>query len=244
MDIFTKFYQYFESGFRYIFNFWERVAPFFFEHLRLGAIALVISLVLALPIGIAISRRRLRWLATPTLSFLGILYTLPSLAFLALLVPIFGLNPLNTVIVLVVYCQTMLVRNISLGLIGIDGSIIEAARGMGMSGWQMLWRVELPLAMPVIVAGLRIATLAIISITTVGAWVGANTLGKLFQEQIPRKEAAGIILVVIIALLFDQLYRLIERITGGYRRKQPITKRTAAVNQPSALSNETPAVTG
>jgi osmoprotectant transport system permease protein len=228
IEAIQKFYSFFEQGFRYIFDRWgDRVAPFFFEHLRITGISLAIAVLIAFPIGLLISR--VRWLAPPVLGFLGIIYTIPSLAFLAFLVPVYGLTATTTIVVLVAYAQTMLVRNTALGFLGIDRSIIEAAVGMGMNRWQVLWRVEFPLALPIIVAGMRIATLAIISIATIGAWAGAETLGKLFQEDNPRKIAAGIICVVLMALVADQLYRLIERAASTHRRKPASTRKPMLV---------------
>jgi osmoprotectant transport system permease protein len=123
----------------------------------------------------------------------------------------------------------MMVRNIALGFNSIDPAVIEAARGMGMGKLQTLWRVEFPLALPVIIAGLRIATLATISIATIGAWVGAETLGKLFQDDNPRKIAAGIILIVLMALVADQLYRLVERLSNRHRRQPVAVRNTQTV---------------
>ncbi len=226
MNPFEKFILFFSDGFKYLFERWgDRVAPFFWEHLRITGIALAVALLIAFPIGLLISK--VRWLSTPVLGFLGILYTIPSLAFLAFLVPVYGLTPLTTIVVLILYAQTMLVRNIALGFAGIDRAVIEAAVGMGMNRWQILWRVELPLALPVMLAGMRIATLALISIATIGAWAGAETLGKLFQDDNPRKIAAGIICVVGVALVADQLYRLLERLATTYRRRPAVAKRVA-----------------
>ncbi|MEI6043706.1 MAG: ABC transporter permease [Chloroflexota bacterium] len=223
MDIFQKFYHYFENGFIYIFDRWERVSPRFSEHLQMVGLSLGIALLIALPLGFLISR--VRWLSAPVLGVLGVLYTIPSLAFLAFFVPVYGLGFTTTVIVLVIYAQTMLVRNIALGFTGIDRSILEAARGMGMSSSQVFWQVELPLATPVIVAGIRITTLSIISIATVGAWVGAGGLGQLLRVDNPRLNAAGIICVILIALVADQLYRVLELVTGGYRHRQAVDLR-------------------
>ncbi len=226
-----KFYQFFERGFNYIFEQWDaRVSAFFWEHLRITGIAIVVAVLIALPLGLLVSR--VRWLATPILGFLNILYTIPSLAFLALLIPFTGLNPITTILVLIMYSQTMLVRNIALGLNAIDPATLEAARGMGMNKWQVLWKVELPLALPVMIAGLRIASLATISIATVGAWVGANTLGQLFRDDNPRKIAAGIILIALIAIVVDQVYRLIERAASQYRRKPAPAKKVASITKP------------
>ncbi|MDB5081911.1 MAG: hypothetical protein JWP00_3835 [Chloroflexi bacterium] len=214
-----NFFEYIQSGFQYIFERWDRVAPSFFEHLRLTGFSLGVALLIAVPLGILVSR--VGWISTPVLGILGILYTIPSLAFLAFLVPFYGLGFTTTVIVLIIYAQTQLVRNIALGFKGIDPAILEAARGMGMSKWQTFWRVELPLAIPIAVAGMRIATLSIISIATVGAFVGAGGLGEMIKPtNAPRRIAAGIICVIAIAVLADQLFRLLERALSGYRYKK------------------------
>ncbi len=213
-----------QQGFTYIFEHWDRIELFFWEHLKITGVSLAIALVIALPLGVLISR--VHWLSAPVLSVLGILYTVPSLAFLAILVPVYGLGFTTVVIVLVAYAQTMLVRNVALAFNGIDPSIIEAARGMGMSGWQTFYKVELPLAVPIILAGMRIATLAIVSIATIGAWVGADSLGKLIKPtNSSTRIMAGILLIIFIAVVADQLYRLVERLAGGYLRKQPALER-------------------
>ncbi len=212
-------FEYIRSGFQYIFEHWDRISPGFFQHLQLTGFSLGVSLVIAIFLGVLISR--VNWLSAPVLGILGILYTIPSLAFLAFLVPVYGLGFTTTVIVLIVYAQTQLVRNIALGFKGIDPSILEAARGMGMSKWQTFWKVEVPLAVPIAVAGMRIATLSIISIATVGAFVGAGGLGQYIKpSNAPRIIAAGIILVITIAVLADQLFRLLERSLAGYRYKK------------------------
>ena len=208
--------QYFSDGFKYITGKWERVEPNFIGHLQLVGVTLLIATAIAFPLGLLISRQRR--LATVVLGILGVLYTIPSLAFLALVVPFTGLSQTTTIIVLVVYAQTMLVRNIMLGLTGVDPAILEAARGMGMSRWQVLRQVEMPLALPVIIAGFRIATLVTISVATIGALVGANGLGQLVLDNNDRRRAAGIILVVAIALVADLGYRLLEYWASGHTR--------------------------
>lgn len=215
----VDFFEFVRSGFQYLFEHWDRISPGFFQHLQLTGFSLAVALLIAIPLGILVSR--VEWISAPVLGVLGILYTIPSLAFLAFLVPIYGLGFTTTVIVLIVYAQTQLVRNISLGFKGIDPSILEAARGMGMSKWQTFWKVELPLAVPIAVAGMRIATLSIISIATVGAFVGAGGLGQYLKPNTaPRIVAAGIICIIAIAVLSDQIFRLIERALAGYRYKK------------------------
>jgi osmoprotectant transport system permease protein len=218
MSFFVDLYRYLEQGFLYIFNQWDRVSKFFFNHLNICWWSLLISILIAFPLGLLVSR--VRRLYSPTMGVLNILYTIPSLAFLALVVPFFGLSATTTIIVLVAYAQTILVRNIAVGFNGVDSSVVEAARGMGMSGWQRLYKVEFPLALPVILAGLRVAALAIISIATIGAWVGAETLGELMRTDNPRLNSAGIICVVFIALVADQIFRLFERWSVRWRISQ------------------------
>ena len=219
-----NFFEYIASGFQYIFEHWDRVSPSFIEHLQITGFSLAVALLVAIPFGVLISR--VQWLSTPILSVLGVLYTIPSLAFLAFLVPIYGLGFTTTVIVLIIYAQTQLVRNIALGFRGIDPAILEAARGMGMSNWQIFYKIEIPLAAPIAVAGMRIATLSIISIATVAAFVGAGGLGTLIKPtKAPRIIAAGIIMVILIAVIADQLFRLLERLLAGYRtRRMPKPK--------------------
>lgn len=129
----------------------------------------------------------------------------------------------------------MLVRNTALGFNGIDQAILEAARGMGMNKWQTFRRVELPLAVPVIIAGMRIATLAIISIATIGAYVGAGGLGKLiFRDPTNYPQvAAAVICIIFIAIAADQIYRLLQRLIAGYRyAKTRNAKLPNVVSQP------------
>jgi osmoprotectant transport system permease protein len=146
---------------------------------------------------------------------LGVLYTVPSLALLVFLIPFIGLGFRLAVTALVVYAQLVLVRNVAVGLRGVDQSIVEAARGIGMSAWQRLLRVELPLALPVIIAGLRVATLSIIAIATIAALVNAGGLGRLLFDGVSQSNRAkiyvGALTVSLLAISCDQLLRLFER---------------------------------
>jgi osmoprotectant transport system permease protein len=145
------------------------------------------------------------------------LYTVPSLALLVLLlmIPSIGLGSDNATIVLVLYAQVILVRNVVVGLNGVDRDIVEAAEGMGMSAWQRLIRIEMPLALPVIIAGIRIAAVTIIGIATVAALVNAGGLGRLLFDGISRSNdemiVAGAIGAGTLAALVNSLLRLLER---------------------------------
>lgn len=200
----------------YFINNFDDVASRFGEHLYMTLIALGIALIIALPIGFLITRYKR--LEGPVMGFLSVLYTIPSLALLTLLLPFVGLGLENAIIVLVTYAQVILVRNIVVGLNSVDQAVIEAARGMGMSTWQRLLRVELPLALPIILAGIRIATVAIIGIGTVAALINAGGLGRLLFDGVsqnnPQKIIAGGVGAAALAGLANTILRLLERRTA------------------------------
>jgi osmoprotectant transport system permease protein len=132
-----------------------------------------------------------------------------------LLIPLFGLGTTPEIIALVAYAQLVLVRNIVVGLTGLDPAVVEAARGMGMSGWQRFRQVELPLALPLMLAGVRLATLSIIAIGTVAALVGAGGLGTPLLIDVTtgdtHKIIAGSIAVAVLAFGANAILRLLER---------------------------------
>lgn len=209
-------------------NFADRVI----EHFYLTGLTLVLSLLIALPLGLLISRQRA--LQGPVLSVLGVIYTIPSLALLAALVPLLGLGTVPAVTALVLYSQLTLVRNVAVGFGGVDPAAVEAARGMGMTPGQVLWRVEVPLALPVILAGMRIATLAIISLTTIAAWIGAGGLGQVIRDGVQRDDnrliLAGVLAVTVMALGADAIYRLIEWLNTGYLRSPQAARLAEAID--------------
>lgn len=182
------------------------------EQLWLAFAALALASVLALPLGVLAARKPS--IRGPLLGFLGVLYTIPSLALFVLLIPLMGLGFGPALVALVVYAQIILVRNVAVGLLGVDPSALEAARGMGMTAWQRFWRVELPLAAPVILAGARLATLTTISISTLAALINAGGLGTLLfmgvSQGNPEKIIAGALAVSALALAASALMRALE----------------------------------
>jgi len=206
----------------YLFDHWREVLELTREHIQLCAIAIGLALLFAIPLGIVIAAYP--GMRTPTLVLLGAIYTIPSLAFLAFLIPEFGLGAKPAVIVLAAYAQLALVRNIQSGLSGVDRTVLEAASGVGMTGWQSLMRVRLPLALPVLIAGLRIATVSTISLATVTAWIDAGGLGTLLFDGIafnrPSMILAGTVAITALALSADLLLRLAERATPASRAMQ------------------------
>lgn len=169
---------------------WDQVLIALGEHLVISATALAIAFALSLAIGIWAARNG-RVLAV-ALSVSGFLYTIPTLALLALLIPLVGLGKTNAIITMVAFSLLILIRNVAAGIRAVPAEVVDAARGMGMGGFQILARVELPLALPVIVAGLRIAAVTVISVTVVAAYVNAGGLGAIILTGIQTDHAPKI----------------------------------------------------
>ncbi|MBV8155100.1 MAG: ABC transporter permease [Candidatus Eremiobacteraeota bacterium] len=190
-----------------------RVGSLTLAHVELVAVALIAACAIALPLGLLAARRPALsgWL----LGALGALYTIPSLALLALLVEAAGLGPAPIVVALVLYAQFMLARNVVAGITGVDRAQVDAARGLGMSPPQILVRVEIPQALPVMIGGVRVAAIASIAIATLGGYVGAGGLGVLIFNGLtlhqPSMIVAGSLAASILAIVADGLLRLAER---------------------------------
>lgn len=213
MDALEPFIQPIQAGLTYLASNPALVWRLFVEHLRLTGVALALALLIAVPLGVLIAR--VAWLRGPVLGVLGVIYTIPSLALFVLLIPFTGLGTTSATIALVAYALLVLVRNIVVGLTTIDPAVIEAARGMGMSDWQRFVRVELPLALPLTLAGLRLAALSIIAIATVAAYINAGGLGRLLFDGIATgsraKIVAGSLVVSLLAVLVNLVLRVIEQ---------------------------------
>lgn len=198
---------------RYLINNPERVLALTVEHIRITAIAVALAMLIGVPLGILVTRQR--WLAGPLLRVAGILYTIPSVALFALLIPITGLGPVPAIVALVLYAQLAIIRNTIAGIDSVDPLTLDAARGMGMTGFQQLFLVQLPLGLPVILAGIRIATIATIGIATISAFIGAGGLGRLIFDGIrtgnSERIIAGALVVSVLALLVDISLTLLGR---------------------------------
>ncbi|MGH2404405.1 MAG: ABC transporter permease [bacterium] len=182
------------------------------QHLLMTFLALALAALIALPLGVIAARRP--GLRGPLFTVLGLIYTIPSLALFVLLIPVMGLGLVPAITALVAYAQVILVRNVTVGLLGVDPAVLEAARGMGMTDWQRFRRVELPLALPVILAGVRVAVLAIVGIGTIAAFINAGGLGVLLftgvAQSFPDKIIAGSIAASALALAANALLRTLE----------------------------------
>ena len=185
-----------------------------FEHIRITMIAVSISTVIGVAIGILITR--FRRASTPVIGIAGIIYTIPSLALFGMLIPFIGIGIKPALIALILYSQLALIRNTFVGIVHIDAAIREAGRGMGMSPLQFLRMVELPVALPVIMAGIRTAAVMNIGTATIAAYIGAGGLGWLIFRGIASVNAeqivAGAFPVTLLAIGVDYLFVLLERV--------------------------------
>ena len=191
------------------------------EHVLLCGISLGIALVLAVPLGIWVHGRGRRIGVVTAIA--GTLYTIPSLALFSILVPVVGLGVVPTILGLVLYAQLMLVRAVVGGLDSVPEDVRDAAVGMGIDRWTILTTVDLPLALPVFLAGVRVAAVTVIGIATIGAVVDAGGLGELILQGIQRAQTdrvvAGAVAVTALALAADYALVRLER------RARPWTRR-------------------
>ena len=186
------------------------------EHLRLVVIAMVIAVAIAVPLGIFVVQRP--GLRTVALGVTSVFQTIPSLALFGFLIPIpyiGGIGTRTAVVALVLYALLPILRNTYVGLTGIDPAVLEAATAMGMTPWQVMWRVRLPLALSFILAGIRTATVITIGVATIAAAIGAGGLGTfIFRGVAMVSDAvilAGAIPAAVLALVADGLLALLEK---------------------------------
>ncbi|MFJ5827709.1 ABC transporter permease [Streptomyces sp. NPDC093089] len=190
------------------------------QHVGITAASVLIALAVSVPLALLV-RARPRF-AGPVLGLTTLLYTVPSLAMFSLLLPFFGLSAALVVTGLVLYALTILVRNTLAGLAAVPAETREAARGMGYGPWRLLWQVELPLALPVLMAGIRMATVSTIALTTVGSVVGRGGLGNLIEDALPTffkaQMLAASALCVLLAVTADLLLLGLQRLLTPWTR--------------------------
>lgn len=193
------------------------------EHVRLSITPIILGLVISIPLGWFAYRFSLT--KGLVLTFAGLLYTVPSLALFMLLPPILGisaLSELNVTIALTLYAIAIMARSVADALDSVDEHVRQSATAVGYSGWRRFWSVELPLAGPVILAGLRVTAVSTVSLVTVGILVGVQSLGYLFtngfQRRIIEEVAAGVVMTVVVALVFDIALVLLGRLIMPWTR--------------------------
>ncbi|MFN2448349.1 MAG: ABC transporter permease [Candidatus Baltobacteraceae bacterium] len=183
------------------------------QHLALVASGLAAALIVALPLGVYAARKPRE--GTAIFALAGLIYVVPSLALLAVAVRYLGLGALPVVLVLAAYAQFILVRSIAAALRAVPAAQLDAARGLGFSASQQFWRVEIPLAAPVLIGGVRLAAVALIAIATLGGYAGAGGLGNEIFLGLQRKyidqTLAGSVPAALLAVIADAALRLLER---------------------------------
>jgi osmoprotectant transport system permease protein len=196
------------------------------EHVILALVPVVIAFVISLPLGYLVSKTRR--VANVLLAFLGIIYSIPSLALFVMMPMILGtqiLNPVNIVVALSIYSTALLVRSVVDGLRSVPAPVKQSATAVGYGWLRRLFRVELPLAMPVIFAGLRVVTVSNIAIVSVAVLVGSGALGKLFDlgfaSYFYTPIIVALVLMLSLALILDAFILLIQRRTLPWLRERP-----------------------
>jgi osmoprotectant transport system permease protein len=192
------------------------------QHLEIVVISVLVGFVIAF--ALALVAHRTRWLQPPLLTATGVLYTIPSIAFFFLLLPVTGFGRDTAIIVLSAYTLQIIYRNTMLGLNNVPASAKDAARGMGFTERQILWKVELPLAVPEIIAGLRVATASTIAIATLVVLISAGGLGTEMYGSNFNFPTAILIAVAIIGLMvlaFDLLFLTVQRLMTPWRKARP-----------------------
>lgn len=185
------------------------------EHLQLVGIAVSAAIIIALPAGILLSRDIMKDYTGKIISVFNIAQGLPSLAIIALFLPLLGVGFIPAVTALTIYALLPIVRNTIAGINNVEDEIIEAARGMGMNPFQVLYKVELPLALPIIIAGIQTASVITVGTAVISNLIGAGGLGQLIFTGLVRfdthKILLGSILSAVIAIIIDRLFDLIEK---------------------------------
>jgi osmoprotectant transport system permease protein len=199
------------------------------QHLYLTFIAVFFAVLVAVPLGITITR--FEKAAGIVVGIANAVQALPSLALLGFLIPILGIGSKPSIVMIFLYSLLPIIKNTYTGLINVDRAILEAGRGMGMTNWQLMKMVQLPLALPVIMAGIRISAVTAVGLTTIAALVGAGGLGQLIYRGISmvnnRMIIAGAVPAMVLTLVIDFLLNILEKLVTpkGIRRKVKKVKR-------------------
>jgi osmoprotectant transport system permease protein len=193
------------------------------QHLMLTVTSVLLAIVIALPLALLV--RRYRRLEGPVLAFGGVLYTIPSLALISVLWPVFGLSPWTVIVALAIYALLVVLRNSVVGLKGVPPDAIDAARGMGYSKVRILFKIEMPLAMPTILAGIRVATVSTVGLVTIGALVGYGGFGSLIysgflQNFWHAQIMTATLACVVLAIALEAGLQLAERMLTPWARSQ------------------------
>lgn len=201
---------------RYFVNNLDRIGGYAAQHAILIVMAIVIAVIVWVSVGILV--RNSRRMARGVLAVASLIMSVPSVALYGILVSIpgLGLSRQSAVFALVLYAMLPIIRNVYVALNGVDPAVMEAARGMGMSQWRILFRVQLPLATPVILAGVRVSVVMMVGIATLAVFIGERNLGVLIQQGLVRTRSdmiiVGAVIVSVFAVFIDYLFNKLERL--------------------------------
>ena len=207
------------SFFEFLATSWDHILELAIGHAIVVAISLAIAIVIGVSLGVLVYRREQA--ANVALAITSTFLTIPSLALFGLFIPIFGLGYKPAVVALVMYGLLPILRNTVTGLRSVDPAVVESAQGMGMSARERLLRIELPLAWPVIIAGVRVSTMLLMGIAAIGAVIGGPGLGEDFFSGLARIGSAtalnlvlgAMLAIIVLALLFDTFFNLLGKLT-------------------------------
>lgn len=192
--------------------------PLLWDHLQVSLIATIATVLIAVPVGIALTRGSMRRYSKPIITIAGFGQAAPAIGLIALGAAIFGIGTFGAVVALIVYGLLPIIANTVTGIDGVDAKVVESARGMGMSSFATMLRVELPLALPVIVAGVRTALVLIVGTAALIAFTGGGGLGELITTGISLRQdvvlIVGALLIAALALFIDWLARLVELVAA------------------------------
>ena len=206
----------------YVTGSWAAILDALVEHVMITVSAIALATVVAVPL--ALVAVRVRWLVTPSLVVSGLLYTIPSLALITGLWPVFGLSSTTVIVALALYALMVILRNTIVGLQSVPGHVTSAARGMGYRENQILLAIGLPIALPAVMAGIRLATVSTVGLVMIGALVGHGGLGGLvlsaFTNNFYRAPIVlGIVLAIALALLLELLLAGLQRLLTPWDRR-------------------------
>ncbi len=183
------------------------------EHLSIAGISLLLGILVAVPLGILLIRSEV--LAKIVMAVASVLQTIPSFALLAMMIPIFGVGKKPAIVALFIYSLLPIMRNTYLGIRGVDENLLDAAKGMGMTGRQRLFKVQIPMAMPVIMSGIRLSAIYVLAWTTIASYIGAGGLGDFIFNGMENALLAmvvwGTIPVTLMAVIMDFILGQVEK---------------------------------
>ena len=193
---------------------WNQMLTRTIEHVKLAGIAEFFSIITGIGLGLLITIHGLKFLASPVMGVANAGLAIPPLAFIAAALPFFGIGPKACIISLYIYCLLPVLRNVCAGMENIKEGVVESARGMGMSNMQIFWRIELPLSLPIIVAGIRVSTILCVGTAALGGLIAAGGLGQIILRGLAVNFAPlmlqGALLVTVLAIIFDLILGRVE----------------------------------